>query len=186
MWPLSRVLKRSLRKHSTTAPASFSIPQPASSKPEIPAEPREADCLSEQKWGVGFPEQSKCDHFVFHIEMPQCPGSSCWNEVDEETVNSCSVLQWVSTPTRWSFWLQWKIPEIEQEWEVCEWLRRSLSAGLQKVDFSLKEWMETEAYQPYWILSLQLPSIVLPQMGSWEFLMQESSWGWAVNPNKNV
>lgn len=82
-----------------------------------------------------FPEQSKFDHFVFQIGAQRCHRAqdSCWTEVDEETVNSWVVLQWVSTPTRWSFGLQWKIPEIEQEWEVCEWLRRSLSAGLQKV-----------------------------------------------------
>ena len=153
-----------------------------------------------KKKGVMVPRAVRiCLSCILHCsrEITQCANFYCCAEIVKEIVNSRLVMQLVYTPTRWSFWHQWKIPEIKQEWEVCEWLQRisvCKTAGDIFLTFKKKRgW--TEKAQPPWVSHCSCPTegfalwwevgVVCLQFANHKLKKRENSsvnscWGWHV------
>lgn len=116
-----------------------------------------------KKKGVMVPRAVRiCLSCILHCsrEITQCANFYCCAEIVKEIVNSRLVMQLVYTPTRWSFWHQWKIPEIKQEWEVCEWLQRisvCKTAGDIFLTFKKKEDEQRKLSPP------ECPTAAVPQ-----------------------
>lgn len=180
MWPLSRVLK-TFHYSSQHSLAYLSLHhQNQKSHQELPAQPREADCSSEQKWGVVVPRAIKmwflC--FTWGHRCPSAQDSSAEAKLMRKQLIPAQICSECPHPPDGASGSSGKFQKLSKNEKCVNDLGDPCLLACRRWVLALnKEWMEAEAYQPYWFLSFQLPSIVFPQMGSWDFLKQESSWG---------